>query len=247
MSRVPRSTIFSAGPVGGPPLGTIAPAIPLTVTVEGHREAIEMFRRMSDQRGLKAAIRKGMSRGMQQMVYNIRRNIPVASSGFPHTTFNIKRRIGKRFNRDQITHMQTAKVGVNVGMPPEPNSVGPRGGKRRGPVQVPHAHLYMGGTDERFTGIQLQRRSKIVPTRSTKSGRMHVRLAPKVHVTGKQLLYRGRVEPKPYVRMGVAAAWPQLQHETREEVFRYLREHAKVQEQKLKSLPSTETFVIQFV
>lgn len=214
----------------------------ITTRLEGAPELQAALDRIADPRRTKAIVRGGMLRGMTAAVRSVRSLIPPATTP-KHSTQSIKTVIGKRFAMDKVTHFHAAKVGVNVGlqtqrvidrMAEKAAAAGKNFRKRT--AQTPHAHLYIAGTDLRWSGFKEMGRSRgrVVASTLTPSGRIRVSRRGEFRRTKNPIRFHGRVQPKDYVTRGVEMAWPQIVDGVRASVLKACAKELEKQAQTIR-------------
>lgn len=147
------------------------------ITIQG-ADKLESLLKQLPMEGPKI-IRAAASKSLKKMSAAMRSAIPQAITK-GHSTDSIKRAIGERI-KSKSEVITTAKTGIGVGMVTE--EVRRAQGSKVKKTAAAHAHLYIAGTQDRYTGERSWR---------VKGGR---RKKP----TGKPRFFRGRMDPREYM------------------------------------------------
>lgn len=199
----------------------------ITLSISGDKELAAAFNRLADPKRQRAIVRSGLARGMTIMVKTTKALIPPATTP-KHSTKSIQRSIDRSFKKDAITHIVGAKVGVNVGRRPLKTVRGIPLQTQKGKQQTPHAHLYIAGTELRWSGFKEHgRSSRVTKTNLTPSGRIRIKRRGEVRRTKNPIRFHGRVMPKDYIAQGVNRSWPLAMAVVRDAVWRGIEDEMK--------------------
>ena len=189
----------------------------ISIEVVGLEDVTGKLRTMVDPKVHGRIMRSSVRKGMTVMVKSVRGIIPPATTD-GHSTESIKRSIRHALKKNPISTVTEAKLGVNVGSR-SLETLGRQAWRRalkhgakaaplnRSREDVPHSHLYIMGTADRFTGKKVVDRKQEIIT--TKTGKVRIKHKGTMKSTGNPRQRRGRVMPKDYVTRGVSQGAPQ--------------------------------------